>query len=118
MNGDLFMTYEELYNQKPTLQWKQRMEEGDDLFSEENIIETDKLLSSFLDELENMSQQNEETILQSVERVVLGLNELNEVYNDFIETLEREELCEFISEAAKTAGLNSDEDITEEWREW
>jgi hypothetical protein len=36
----------------------------------------------------------------------------------FIETLEREELCEYIMEAAGIAGLEFDGDITEEWREW
>ena len=43
---------------------------------------------------------------------------LNDNYDSFIETLEREELCEFIIEAASIAGLESEDDITEEWREW
>lgn len=32
--------------------------------------------------------------------------------------MEREELCEYIIEAANIAGLESDEDITEKWRDW
>jgi hypothetical protein len=32
--------------------------------------------------------------------------------------MEREELCEFITEAAFIVGLETEEDITEEWREW
>lgn len=47
---------------------------------------------------------------ECVEKVVVSLNELNEQYDFFIETLEREELYEFIVEV--------EEDITEEWREW
>ncbi|WP_197030417.1 hypothetical protein [Bacillus sp. UNC437CL72CviS29] len=47
---------------------------------------------------------------ECVEKVVVSLNELNEQYDFFIETLEREELSEFIVEV--------EEDITEEWREW
>jgi hypothetical protein len=43
---------------------------------------------------------------------------LNEKYDSFIETLEREELCDFIMEKAQNAGLETEEDITEEWREW
>ncbi len=50
--------------------------------------------------------------------VVIGLNELNEQFDYFIETLEREELCEFIIKAANAADLETEEDITEEWREW
>ncbi|WIY60546.1 hypothetical protein QRY57_22410 [Bacillus arachidis] len=48
-------------------------------------------------------------MLECVEKVVVSLNELNEQYDFFIETLEREELYEFIVEV--------EEDITEEWRE-
>ncbi|PGK51707.1 hypothetical protein CN918_28350 [Priestia megaterium] len=112
------MTFTELHNQKPTLQWKQRMEEGDDLFTDEILAETDKVLTSFLNELEGLSQPTEGMIFKSVECVVLALNELNESYDDFIETQEREELYLFIVEAAKIAGLESDEDITEDYREW
>ncbi|MBO1625372.1 hypothetical protein [Bacillus arachidis] len=43
---------------------------------------------------------------------------LNEQYDFFIETLEREELYECIVEVAAIAGLEVEEDITEEWREW
>ncbi|MBY0597099.1 hypothetical protein [Bacillus bingmayongensis] len=56
--------------------------------------------------------------VECVEKVVVSLNELNEQYDFFIETLEREELYEFIVEVAAIAGLEVEEDITEEWREW
>lgn len=60
----------------------------------------------------------EEEILECVKSVVIGLNELNEKYDDFIETMEREDLFELITEAARISGLESEDDITEEWREW
>ncbi|MDZ5605854.1 hypothetical protein U2I54_01675 [Bacillus pseudomycoides] len=53
--------------------------------------------------------------VECVEKVVVSLNEQ---YDFFIETLEREELYEFIVEVAAIAGLEVEEDITEEWREW
>lgn len=45
---------------------------------------------------------------------------MNEANGYFIETMEREELADFIDKSAKLAGLDiqEDEDITEEWREW
>ncbi|WP_200792858.1 hypothetical protein [Bacillus massilinigeriensis] len=43
---------------------------------------------------------------------------INEDNDFFIETMEREELCEFIIVAARISGLQTDGDITEEWREW
>ncbi|MEY8348769.1 hypothetical protein AALF16_10730 [Bacillus cereus] len=58
--------------------------------------------------------------VECVEKVVVSLSELtelNEQYDFFIETLEREELYGFIVEVAAIAGLE-EEDITEEWREW
>ncbi len=39
-------------------------------------------------------------------------------HDHFIETMEREFLYDFIDAAARIAGLESDEDITEESREW
>ena len=52
-----------------------------------------------------------------VKEVVLNINELNDEHDYFIETMEREDLYEFI-DTARIAGLESEEDITEEWREW
>ncbi|UKS27290.1 hypothetical protein LOZ80_38655 [Paenibacillus sp. HWE-109] len=45
---------------------------------------------------------------------------MNEENDYFIETMEREELAEFIDKVAQLAGLEVEEgqDITEEWREW
>ncbi|MGN7939543.1 hypothetical protein [Virgibacillus sp. 6R] len=53
-------------------------------------------------------------IMKFVKDIVISLNELNEKYDYFIETMEREELCNYIIEVASIAGLKSDEDITEE----
>ena len=70
--------------------------------------------------LKRLDHPADKDILSCVEKVVLLLNDLNEEHDYFIETVEREELYEFITEAAKLAGLHidGDEDITEEWREW
>ncbi|MGF6355815.1 sugar-specific transcriptional regulator TrmB [Paenibacillus sp. 4624] len=89
------MTLQNLFQEKPTKRWNHRMiEDGDERFTEERI---------------RMS-----------EKVVVTFNEMNEAHDYFIETMEREELADFIDKAAKLAGLHikEDEDITEEWREW
>lgn len=54
--------------------------------------------------------------MQVVKEVVMKLNELNIEHDHFIETMEREDLYEFIDTAAQIAGLESEEDITEKWR--
>jgi len=109
---------EELKNNKPTAAWQQRMED-DEIFTAENIKATDEILDTYMNRLEgSLDKMSEQDILEYVQEVVIGLNELNEQFDYFIETLEREELCEFIIKAANAAGLETEEDITEEWREW
>lgn len=63
--------------------------------------------------------KSEECIAKAVKSAVLKLNHLNEECDgNLIETDQREELCELILSAAKQVGLESNEDLTEEWREW
>ena len=113
------MTFEELAKNKPTVDWKQRMDEDDDIFTDENIKAADEVLDTYINNLKGLGNKlTEEEIVECVRKVVLSLNELNDRYDYFIETMEREELCEFIAETASIAGLDSEEDITEEWREW
>lgn len=117
--GEDIMIFEELSKNKPTVEWKQRMDEGDDLFTDENINATNEVLNSYINNLKKLGDNTrEEDILEGVKEVVINLNKLNEEYDYFIETMEREELCDFIIEAARIAGFESEEDITEEWREW
>ena len=109
---------EELKNNKPTAAWQQRMED-DEIFTAENIKATDEILDTYINRLEgSVDKMSEQDILEYVQEIVIGLNELNEQFDYFIETLEREEFCEFIIKAANAAGLETEEDITEEWREW
>ena len=47
------------------------------------------------------------------------MNVLNEKCEyELIETDQREDICKFIITAVNVAGLKTDEDVTEEWREW
>ena len=109
---------EELKNNKPTAAWQKRMED-DEIFTVENIKATDEILDTYINRLEgSVDKMSEQDILEYVQEIVIGLNELNEQFDYFIEILEREELCEFIIKAANVAGLETEEDITEEWREW
>ncbi|NHZ64819.1 hypothetical protein [Massilia genomosp. 1] len=57
-------------------------------------------------------------IMKEVERVVVALNEFDERAGGVIETEEREKLCDIIYLVAKDAGLQADQDITEQWRDW
>jgi hypothetical protein len=102
----------------PTVLWGERMQEGDDMFTEEAIAASEKALHDYISSLKSLKNATEKAILKRVKAVVTEFNSLNEKYDYFIETLEREELCEFIEEKAQEAGLEPEDDITEEWREW
>ena len=102
----------------PTQEWRMRMDDGDDQFTEENIAATETVLQDYMGGLSHLQEPSEKKIIKKVKEAVLCLNALNEKYDFFIETLEREELCDFLMGNASQAGLETDEDITEEWREW
>jgi len=64
-------------------------------------------------------EDRSEAILEATKDAVLELNTLNDNCDGhLIETDQRETLCELFITAAQDAGLDVDEDITEEWREW
>lgn len=104
---------------KPTIKWTERMADGDDIFTLQNIGATNKVLDTYINDIKKLGvKPKEEDILEYVKEVLIRLNELNDKYDYFIETMEREELHDFITDAARIAGLETEEDITEEWREW
>ncbi|WP_254790418.1 hypothetical protein [Paenibacillus sp. OK003] len=82
---------------------------------------SDQALDTFLHQLIALQgTKNSERMMKAVEEIVVRFNKMNEAQDYFIETMEREELADFIDKAARLAGLEiqEDEDITEEWREW
>ncbi|HGA0508355.1 TPA: hypothetical protein ACIQMB_000204 [Bacillus pacificus] len=112
------MTFDELKKTKPTTSWVEYDEDGE-FFTEENISATNKVLDTYINNLQQLGENPTEVeVMQVVKEVVININKLNIEHDHFIETMEREDLYEFIDAAARIAGLQSEEDITEEWREW
>lgn len=63
--------------------------------------------------------RDSQAIMAQVKTTVLALNVLNdECDGALIETDQREQLCELILDAANAAGLATDDDVTEQWRNW
>jgi hypothetical protein len=106
---------EPIKTRKPTDSWRQQLNEGSEFFTDEAIKESDILLDKYISTLQ--VTKDEATIWRAIEKVVTGFNRLNIEHHDFIETVEREELAEYIQGAAEAAGLSYDGDVTEEWRE-
>ncbi len=100
----------------PTRNWRRRLAEGDHEFTEEKIRAGEEVLEMFLGEVAN-SAGDEGRLQGSFERAVRAFNRMNRERGGFIETLEREELCEFFNRVADHVELKySGGDITWEWR--
>lgn len=105
----------------PCNDWKERMKNGDSLFTTEAIASSEKLLEVFVEQLALFTRERKvNNIYNSVKRIVKVLNKEHKKFNQFIGTLEREEICEFIKKAIQSTGFQLKEgvDVTEEWREW
>ncbi|HRE76303.1 MAG TPA: hypothetical protein PLL09_00620 [Flavobacterium sp.] len=117
-NNTLILAY---LNKLPTTEWKRRKDEGDNVFTDKGINAVESLLKDYLQTLTELTNKKRAiTIYNSIKKIVLAINKINEKHNSFIETLEREELCDFINGVVRKTGLEIEQniDLTEEWREW
>lgn len=97
------------------------MKEYDDCgFEQKHIEKCEALMLEYLSALENITNPTNEKIMKHVKTLVLALNDLNENADYcLLETEERESIWEIIQTSAVACGLvDSEDDITEEWREW
>ena len=87
-------------------------------YTQGHVDQVEGILDSYLADVER-AEGGDAAILAAVQTAVLALNELNDSADgNLIETDQREQLCEIIGSAAREAGLQTDDDVTEEWREW
>lgn len=112
---------EALKNKLPTLKWRKRMKQGDHLFDDKNIKAIETALLVFIDDLLlSIAKKKGAPIYAAVKRLVLHINKLNDRFNGFIETTEREELVSFIQKSVGYTGFQTEKDfdITEAVRMW
>lgn len=88
-------------------------------YTERDVERCGTIVDDYLTAIDELDGRSQEAIAAEIRKVVLALNGLNrDCDGGLIETDQREDLCQIILVAAKQAGLSSDEDVTEEWREW
>ena len=76
-------------SETPITQWRQRMAEGDDMFSEESITAVETVLTEYVQRLcEAVHKKNATTVYNSMGKLVKKLNKINDKYG-LIETMER-----------------------------
>ena len=61
---------------------------------------------------------SEATILETLRGCIASLNALDMQHGGFIETIEREDLCEAFEEIVHASGLGHHENLVDAWREW
>jgi hypothetical protein len=124
------MEFTTLKSQLPTKEWRIEMEEDqkdDDLdpdeikFNEVILTTVDSILNNYISDMESLAPNNvtEESIKKEIKKVVLALNDFDEIRH-FIDTGQREDLCEFIDKVITATGykIPDHEDYTLEWRAW
>lgn len=107
-------------SETPITQWRKRMAQGDDMFSEESITAVETALIEYVQTLcEAIQKKNATTVYNSMGKLVKPLNKINDKYG-LIETIEREELCDWLNTLIRKTGLElaDNVDITDEYREW
>jgi hypothetical protein len=103
---------------KPTHTWREWQEENENHnISDQSIDSMDLILDAYIKKLNELKNPNKEEIMLCVKEVILTINDWDMEY-EFIETIEREDLCEFIDKTVEMKGLKVEEDITEGWRNW
>ena len=96
------------------------MAEGDDMFSEESITAVETALTEYVQTLcKTVQKKNATTVYNSMGKLVKKINKINDKYG-LIETMEREELCDWLNTLIRKTGLELEDnvDITDEYREW
>ncbi len=87
-------------------------------YTQADVDRCAEIVDAYLRTMNGISQPDQSEILRLVQLTVEQLNTLNESCDGcLIETDQREVLCALILAAAKDAGLESDDDVTEQWRE-
>lgn len=94
------------------------LKEFDPSYTQQDIDECISTLTGYTTQISATQSKSEG--MEIVKSTVLTLNDLNEKCDySLIETDEREKIAEIIIIGGSEMGYNaSDEDITEEWREW
>lgn len=106
----------------PIKKWSEKYSDGLEQYTPENCEKAEIIFFNLINKLKKNKSHGKNTKLKLIKESVLNLNNLNEELDHcFIETLEREELCEIYDNIADAVGFDIQEyedGIISEWREW
>jgi len=104
------------------MRWVEKSEYGLEQYTHKNCKKAETIILDLTKQLERLGQNNLIKKELLIKNCVLALNNFNESLDGcFIETGEREELCNLFDNIAEAVGLNVQDypdGIASEWREW
>ena len=121
-NSEALTDLQLLLKYLPIKNWIEKFEDGLEQYTVENCERADKIIKSLVSELDKAPDLNETTKVNLIKKAVLDFNKLNEELDYcFIETGEREELCDIFDNIAEIVGIDTqkyEDGIASEWRDW
>ncbi|MCE7080062.1 hypothetical protein [Streptomyces sp. ST2-7A] len=113
---------------RPTTRWRDRLARQPELYPTELLEAADAVLDAFDSEVAALGDApSDAEVVARVERVVTAFNDLDERHG-FIETIEREELCDHIDAVLTARGVDVEAlagragigrwELTDAWRDW
>lgn len=95
-------------------------------FPPDFVAAVDAALAAYEQEIARLDPPTDENVWNAVERVVLALNDIDEEFDNPIETITREELSEYIEIVLADAGVDVEallerrgvDEVAGEWRDW
>ena len=103
----------------PTDDWRDRMAEGSNSFTEDGLSAFERILREYMSSVHQLSvDAAQEDALLLLEATVKKINGANRAHDHPIDTVEREELVQFLLGALADVLPQAGDDPTEDWREW
>lgn len=102
--------------------WSEKYKDGLVQYNPKNCKKATKIVSNLINKLETNTSLKENDKIKLIRLSVLEFNKLNDSLDGcFIETGEREELCDIFDNIADSIGIDSqnyEDGIASEWRDW
>jgi hypothetical protein len=108
---------------RPTENWRPL-----GVHSDAFLERVDRALRAFETELAAVDVTSDEAVMAAVEHVVVALNGIDGTDGDGFDTVDREELCDYIDHAVTRAGVDVEalarrqgidpSALTDRWRDW
>lgn len=108
---------------RPTESWRQLGTLPDSF-----LERVDQALLAFEAELAALGVASDPAVMAAVEHVVVALNQIDGTDDHSFDTIDREELCEYIDDALTHTGIDVEAlarrrgidpaELTDEWRHW